>query len=226
MSAEPNPSKLEEFIGEAKAMIFDLFKDAPLIDNTVWAKAVPNALIDLSKYKPMKKRFDLAVISGQELIDLPVDFVTLDQKDLNIRLEKYRCKIVLRDQVFALEWLTAASSSVLAYTSSSPFAKDSTLQVIDDGTGKRQLWLEPAPVGSVTIKTLYLARHQVTDTLNTLPEDLRELALQKTCYFACIALAVLVAGDKEICDKMKELAEHFNAEYEKSTRFVPFGMTG
>jgi hypothetical protein len=234
MSSTPDPVKA--LTGEAKAMLADTDPGAPLIDDEVWKQSLPNALADLSRFSPRRRKITLEFVSGVDTITLPPDFIGFDFDDFNRKLKPLGYQAVPQSAVFIFEWLSAGASDLTFAPAPPPtglFVKDTTFQVIsaEEGNGK-EMWLEPAPTSSRTIATIYHARHKVKaagadpeadPAVNTVPEEVRDALLMRMCHHALVALASLVAGDKEASDQALKIAGTFNLSYEKRVAFAPYG---
>lgn len=226
-----------ELINSAKPMLTDLDTDAALIDDPVWKSSLQLALGDLSRWKPLLKRVDVEFVAGEDTVTLPADFIAFDLDHFNKALLPLGIKVTVNAAYFAFEWLSAAAGDLSFGYGCGPFAKGTTFQIIDsaDSDGTKQMWLEPAPRSARTIKTLYKAAHVVSDPVigdedviitegkNSVPATLRDVLLMRVCYHALIALAGLVAGDDKLCTRVMEVAEKFNAQYEKRVAFAPYG---
>jgi hypothetical protein len=217
-------------------MLTDTDPTAPLIDDKVWKQALPNALSDLSRFRPRRLKIEISLVAGNDTVVLPPDFIDFDYEDFNRALKPYGVKVSVRSLVFAFEWLSAANSegSGMYLGSLSLFEADTTYQIIDsaEGAGK-EMWISPAPKITTNIKTLYHALHVVRDkdeeaepeilAMNTVPDSLRDVLLARMCYHSLLGLASLVAGDKEASTQAMTLADRFNKHYDQRTAFAPYG---
>jgi hypothetical protein len=232
----PDDKPLASLIASARKKLADTDKDAPLIDDAVWDQAVPDALGDLSRFKPLRKRIDLTFTIGADEIDLPSDFMQMDLDDFNRALKPYGLFVTMRGVIFAFEWISSAATDISTAFATNPYAvapieRGTTYQLIDDGAGGKKLWLDQAPRTTTTVKTLYHAMHQVRDAdqgnnveaVNTVPLQFRDVLLMRVCYHALLGLAALVLGDKDATTKTQELAELFNCQFEKRVAFAPYG---
>jgi hypothetical protein len=233
VSASSNPEN--PLVAAAKAKLADQDPDAPLVDNLVWDQALADALLDVSRFKPRRLKITVEFQSGEDTVELPPDFIEFDMHDLNRVLKPLGYQATIRGTVFAFEWLSAASADIshgLPYQTLGLFHRDTTFQIIDAEDGGKEMWLDPAPTSSKTVKTLYHARHQVRvegedpetePAINTVPEEARDMLLSRMCYHALIALSVLVAADKDLSARLVEIAEKFDRDYERRFAFAPYG---
>jgi hypothetical protein len=194
----------------------------------VWYQAIANGLRDLSRYAPLEKSLTLEIASGDLAKTLPDDFIAPVEKSFNRAVNPCNYAYTWRSFVFTLQSATSAASDLPTYLNPGPsiFQSATQFRFLDDGEGKKRLAWNLAAQSAKTLDFDYLAQHQVTDELITVPDSKRDLLLLLVCKYACRAMARNLAGDKLLNPHYTKLAKDFGDDYENRTRFTPIGIAG
>jgi hypothetical protein len=213
---------------EAQGLLADFDTNRQIVAQPVWDSAFTNAARDLTRWQPLRKLTPtITVQTGDTSATLPSDFIEIDEDSFNRAVNPSSLGFSYSSYVFTLASMNAASGGFgLLGATGQPFPLGTRFEFTDDGAGgKLFTWDQPVQL-QWDIQFAYLARHSVTDTVSTLPEDIKDLFLLKACKYACQALARQLAGDKYLNGHYKDLAAGFEEDFIERTRFRPIGRAG
>lgn len=221
------PTPKQTLITEAQGLLGDDANNSD-VSQSIWDSSIASALRDLSRYSPLRKLLTLNLTEGQTQADLPADFLEVDTQSFDAAIRPQPPASTFDNYVFALQSSTAAASDFPGVFAPmlKMFADQTRFEFLDDGSGGRVLNVSPGPIETVTLEFVYLARHSLDDSVDTVPDSLRDLLLLKVCEYACRALSRLLAGDATLNPQYKSMADEFSQEFEARTRFRPKGIAG
>jgi len=220
-------------------MLSDLNQQFPDIPVEVWNAALPMALMELSRWKPLVKQTTMVVNTGDASMALPADFMSInidsfdDAKAVNNRDFTYEAAL------FSFDTTIAAATGVPNYFGSiaKPFADGTRFDIVDDGQGGKLMAFTPTAQTNASLTFLYNAYQQVADqvvdpgsgniitpAINTIPFDCQDAFVLALCQFGCMVQSVNTIGDTALSTRFEKLSDKFEGRFNERTRWSPFGM--
>jgi hypothetical protein len=152
-------------IRRAARMIADTDLESPDISRETWDAALPMALMELSRWKPLLKQTSVTVDEGVHNFALPSDYLQIDWDSFGDAIGARKWSEEGQSYLFSFDSTIAAATGVTGYLGgmSKPFVDSTRFQIIDDGAGGKLLSFAPKCQTTATLFYCYSAYQQVVD---------------------------------------------------------------